>query len=206
MKKILIAIADRIMREKDYITQLDAACGDGDMGVGMYMGFKKAKENLEKDESNDISRLLTTVGSAILSSVGGASGPLFGTLFLQAGNTVKGKKGLTLEDIASMFEASLNKIKTLGGAKVGDKTLIDALEPAVTALREAASKNAGLKESLDKAAEEAERGAESTKDLVAQHGKARYLGEKSVGYIDPGAKVVQFIFETIASMVSSSST
>lgn len=204
MKKILTAIADKIMSEKEYLTQLDAACGDGDIGVGMHIGFKKAKDNLEKEESNDIGHLLTTVGSAILSSVGGASGPLFGTLFLQAGRVVKGKKELTLKDFASMFEVSLDRIKALGGAKVGDKTLVDALEPAVIALKEAVSENINLKEALEKAAKEAKRGAESTKNLVAQRGKARYLGEKSIGHVDPGAVIVQFIFETIAQTISSS--
>jgi len=199
IKEILINIADKIMREKEYLTRLDAACGDGDLGVVMYIGFRKTKEKIEKDESNDVGSLLMAVGSAILSSVGGASGPLFGTIFLEAGKTVKGKNELTLNDIASMFEASLSKAKSLGGAKVGDKTLIDAFEPAVKSLREAISEGFRLEDALDKAAEEAEHGTDSTKDLVARHGKARYLGEKSIGYIDPGAKIVRFIFETLAS-------
>ncbi len=199
MKKILQKIADSIIQNKEYLTVLDAACGDGDMGVVMYLGFKKAKEELDQVKSVDIGVLFGTVGSTVLTSVGGASGPLFGSLFNQAGRVAKGKDNISLEDLAAMFESSLNKISSLGGAKVGDKTLVDALEPAVKALKEASSKDLSLEVALEKASEAARLGAESTKKLEAKYGKAKYLGEKSIGYLDPGAKVTDIIFEAFIS-------
>lgn len=195
IKEILQRIADRIMQEKDNLTNLDSACGDGDLGVGMYLGFRKAKETLDTVKGNDIGDLLNAFGSAILASAGGASGPLFGSLFIQAGELVHGKDKITLEDTAEMFNASLNRICALGGTKVGDKTLVDALEPAVKTLKEAVAGGLNLKLALQKAADAARQGTETTRNLIARRGKAKYLKENSIGYIDPGAKVVELIFE-----------
>ena len=154
--------------------------------------------------TGDISTLLSNTGSAILSSVGGASGPVFGTFFAEMGEKAKGKSEIQLEDLATMLEASLEGICLRGRAKVGDKTLVDALEPAARSLREAASHKTEVLPALQATVEASKRGCESTANLVAKHGKARYLGEQAVGHIDPGAYVVQIIFETFLSVYKSS--
>ena len=204
MKRFLLALAAKIMNEKDHLNKLDAACGDGDFGVGMYLGFKSAQKAVEEHTTGDIGTLLSNTGSAILSSVGGASGPVFGTFFAEMGEKAKGKSEIQLGDLATMLEGSLEGICLRGRAKVGDKTLVDALEPAVKSLRESVSRKIELLPALQVMVEASKCGCESTADLVAKHGKARYLGEQAVGHIDPGAYVVQIIFDTLLSVYKSS--
>jgi phosphoenolpyruvate---glycerone phosphotransferase subunit DhaL len=177
---------------------MDAACGDGDFGSTMAMGFERAAKTLDKASSIDIGDILISVGSSILSSAGGASGPTVATLFLEAGKTAKGKNEVDLQDLASMFDRSVQKIRLLGGAGVGDKTLVDALVPAVDALREAAHTEVSLLRGLDQAAKAARMGCESTRQLIAKQGRARYLGEQTLGFIDPGAYLVSLTFATLA--------
>jgi len=204
MKRFLLALAAKIMNEKDHLNKLDAACGDGDFGVGMYLGFKSAQKAVEEHTTGDIGTLLSNTGSAVLSSVGGASGPVFGTFFAEMGEKAKGKSEIQLGDLATMLEGSLEGICLRGRAKVGDKTLVDALEPAVKSLRESVSRKIELLPALQVMVEASKCGCESTADLVAKHGKARYLGEQAVGHIDPGAYVVQIIFDTLLSVYKSS--
>lgn len=198
MKDVLLNVSEEIMQQKDYLTNLDAACGDGDFGVGMYIGFKNAKQNIEQYEGGDIGVLLEKVGNALLSSVGGASGPIFGTLFIESGKIVKGKDNINLQDVAAMFEAALQKICQLGGAKPGDKTLVDALEPAVKEFRKAASEGSTLAEAFERATKAAGEGAKSTENLVAKQGKARYLGAETLGHPDPGAVAIYLIFKAMS--------
>jgi dihydroxyacetone kinase-like protein len=204
MKRFLLALAGKIMNEKDHLNKLDAACGDGDFGIGMYLGFKNVQKAVEEQTAGDIGALLSRTGSAVLSSVGGASGPIFGTFFAEMGRRAKGKSEIRLGDLATMLNASLEGVCLRGRAKVGDKTLVDALEPAVRSLREAASHKTELLPALRTAVEASKRGCDSTANLVAKHGKAKYLGEQAVGHIDPGAYVVQVIFETLLSIYKSS--
>ena len=204
MKRFLLALANKIMTEKDHLNKLDAACGDGDFGIGMYLGFKSVQKAVEEQTTEDISALLSRTGSAVLSSVGGASGPVFGTFFAEMGKKAKGKSDIQLGDLATMLEGSLEGICLRGRAKVGDKTLVDALEPAVKSLRESVSHKTELLPALQATVEASKCGCESTADLVAKHGKAKYLGEQAVGHIDPGAYVVQIIFETLLSVYKSS--
>jgi dihydroxyacetone kinase-like protein len=204
MKRFLLELAGKIMNEKDHLNKLDAACGDGDFGIGMYLGFKNVQKAIEEQTAGDIGALLSRTGSAVLSSVGGASGPIFGTFFAEMGRRAKGKSEIRLGDLATMLNASLEGICLRGRAKVGDKTLVDALEPAVRSLREAASHKTELLPALRTAVEASKRGCDSTANLVAKHGKAKYLGEQAVGHIDPGAYVVQVIFETLLSIYKSS--
>jgi phosphoenolpyruvate---glycerone phosphotransferase subunit DhaL len=203
LKRFLLALANKIMNEKDHLNKLDAACGDGDFGVGMYLGFKSVQKAVEEHTTGDISALLSHTGSAILSSFGGASGPVFGTFFAEMGEKAKGKSEIQLGDLATMLEGSLEGICLRGKAKVGDKTLVDALEPAVKSLRESVSHKTEILPALQATVEASKCGCESTADLVAKHGKARYLGEQAVGHIDPGAYVVQIIFETLLSVYKS---
>ena len=198
VKKFLTELSERVMQAKNEFNTMDTACGDGDFGTTMASAFGEAKKAAEEDSDNDVGAAFTATGTLILSSAGGASGPTIATLFLEAGKTVKGKDQIDLQDIASMFERSVQKIRLLGGANVGDKTLVDALEPAVTALRAAADTGVPLQSALNQAAEAARIGCESTKRLIAKHGRARYLGEQTLGFVDPGAYLVSMVFATLA--------
>jgi dihydroxyacetone kinase-like protein len=198
VKQILVGITTRIMQSRDELNSMDSACGDGDFGTSMWKSFSNARKQLDELSSDDVGTVILAVGQAILSSAGGTAGPIFGAFFIEAGKVAKGKGELDLADLMMMFEASLKKIKLQGGAKVGDKTVVDALEPAVNALTEDVVCNTGLTQSLRNAATAARIGCESTKGIVARHGKARYLGEQSLGYVDPGAHVMAIIFEAFA--------
>ena len=206
IRNFLLNLANTIMLRKNHLDELDAACGDGDLGVGMYIGFGNVKKAIEQKKSRDIGDLLDTAGRAILSSVGGASGALFGTLFIESGKVASGKSEIDLKDLSNMFGVSLEKIRQRGGAKLGDKTLIDALEPAVESLEDAVQRNLDLTEALRMAADAARTGVESTRNLVARQGKARYLGEQTLGHVDPGAEVMKLIFETLLVTCQSSTS
>ncbi len=198
VKQILTDITTRVMQAREELNSMDSACGDGDFGTSMWISFSDTRKQLDELSISDIGTMILASGQAILSSAGGAAGPIFGSFFIEAGKVAKGKDELNLADLAKMFDASLKKIKLRGGAKVGDKTVVDALEPAVNALREDVVCNTGLTQSLRNAATAARIGCESTKGIVARHGKARYLGEQSLGYVDPGAHVMAIIFEAFA--------
>jgi len=198
MRSFLLGLAEVVMQDSDSLSRMDADCGDGDFGVGMQLGFKNARRALLESKNDDIGSLLKTAGQQILSSVGGASGPLFGTLFIEAGKAVAGKQEIDVMDLARMFDNSLEKIRLRGGASVGDKTLVDALAPAAMSLRRSAENGVDVSQALEMAAEAARIGADSTRNLIAKHGKARYLGEQTLGCEDPGAEVVRLIFETLS--------
>jgi dihydroxyacetone kinase-like protein len=192
----LSKLANQIIQEKDRLNSMDAACGDGDFGTSMYVAFSNVRKTLEESH-NDIGALLTSAGYSILSSAGGASGALFGTFFVEAGKHVKGKTEVGVTDLAIMFDASMKKIQARGEAQVGDKTLIDSLEPAVRSLQESAKAVSTVVAALEKAATAAGSGYESTKILVGKHGRSRYLGEQTLGHADPGAYVIELVFKTL---------
>ena len=177
---------------------MDAACGDGDFGSTMASAFEQAANVVEEESRNDVGVLLASIGTSILTNAGGASGPTVATFFMEAGNLAKGKRELHLQDLASMLDKSVKKIQVLGGAKRGDKTLVDALEPAVNALKAAADANIPLQNALDRAAEASRIGCESTKGMIAKHGKAKYLGEQTLGFMDPGAYLISVVFAKLA--------
>ncbi|HYW01077.1 MAG TPA: dihydroxyacetone kinase subunit DhaL [Candidatus Acidoferrum sp.] len=193
----LSKLANQIIQEKDRLNSMDAVCGDGDFGTSMYIAFSNVRKALEEPH-NEIGTLLTSAGHSILCTAGGASGALFGTFFVEAGKHAKGKTEVALPDLAIMFDASMKKIQTRGEAQVGDKTMIDSLEPAVRALQESAKAKSTIISALQKAAAAAEAGCDSTKDLVAKHGRSRYLGEQTLGHADPGAYVMVLVFRTLA--------
>jgi dihydroxyacetone kinase-like protein len=198
VKSFLLDLAAVIMQRKDDLNRLDAECGDGDFGVGMYVAFQHVQQAVGRSTEGDIGALLIDVGRAILSSAGGASGPLFGTLFIEAGRAVEGRTEIDLASLESMFRGALRGICQRGGANVGDKTLVDSLEPATVSFGESAQAGIDLQCALGKAAEAARLGSESTKKLIAKHGKARYLGEQTLGHEDPGAYVIALLFQTLA--------
>jgi phosphoenolpyruvate---glycerone phosphotransferase subunit DhaL len=169
------------------LVRLDTAIGDGDHGTNMDRGMRKALANLETLEGDDIGGPLKSVGMALVSSVGGAAGPLYGTLFLQMGAATTGADSLDVAGLADALEAGVKGVQARGKAEPGDKTMVDALQPAVAALRDAAEGDTSLPEAVGRAVAAAEEGMKSTIPMEARKGRASYLGPRSVGHQDPGA-------------------
>ncbi|HZA20075.1 MAG TPA: dihydroxyacetone kinase subunit DhaL [Actinomycetota bacterium] len=176
-----------VAENKEYLTSLDSAIGDGDHGINMDRGMRAVMTKIEGLPEGDIGTLLRTVGMALVSSVGGAGGPLYGTLFMQMGAATKGKPEITLNDWADAVDAALKGVQSRGKAEPGDKTMVDALGPAAEALRAAAGNGTELDAALKSSTEAAREGMEATTPLVARKGRASYLGERSAGHQDPGA-------------------
>jgi len=187
-----------IDKNKDYLTELDSQIGDADHGANMDRGFKAVMTKLPSVEDKDIGAILKTVGMTLLSTVGGAGGPLYSTLFIQAGNKLNGKDELTLADWAVALDAANKGIINLGKASLGDKTMVDALTPAVEALQSAAANGKSMGEALEESAKAAEEGMKATIPLVARKGRASYLGERSAGHQDPGATSSYLLLKTAA--------
>lgn len=181
------AVAGMIAENSSYLTELDSAIGDADHGANMDRGFKAVANKLPEMSDKDIGTIFKTVGMTLLSTVGGAGGPLYGTWFLQAGLKTAGKTELTLADWTEALEAALSGIVMRGKAELGDKTMVDALTPAVNALKQAIQDNQPLNTALELSASSARKGMEATIPLVARKGRASYLGERSAGHQDPGA-------------------
>ena len=179
--------AAEIATNKDYLTELDSAIGDADHGANMDRGFQAALTKLPGVADKDIGTILKTVGMTLVSTVGGAGGPLYGTLFMQMGTATAGKLELTLADWAAALEAGLNGVLMRGKANLNDKTMVDALTPALNTLKVAATDGATFADALRRSAEAAEQGMIATIPLVAKKGRASYLGERSAGHQDPGA-------------------
>lgn len=196
--EIMKAISEKIEEEKDTLTELDNAIGDGDHGINMARGAKAVMEKIPLLITKDSGAIFKGIGMAIVSSVGGASGALYGTAFMKAGDVLKGKMELSPEDFLVAFSASVTGIKMRGKSTIGEKTMLDALCPAERAMREAIQAKKSLKDALLAAADEAEKGAERTKDLIATKGRASYLGERSLGHRDPGAVSSSFMLRAMA--------
>jgi dihydroxyacetone kinase-like protein len=183
----LQAFAVEIEQNKDYLTQLDAAIGDADHGSNMDRGFKKVITQLPSLADKDIGTILKTVSMTLISTVGGASGPLYGTLFLKASTAVAGKQELSADDMLSLLQAGLDGVLQRGKAQLGDKTMVDALSPAVVAYQQAVGEGKGIVAAMQLAVAAAEQGMKDTIPMLAKKGRASYLGERSVGHQDPGA-------------------
>jgi phosphoenolpyruvate---glycerone phosphotransferase subunit DhaL len=190
--------AATVAENKDYLTRLDSAIGDADHGINMNRGMKAALERLEASPPGDIGAALKTVGMAMVSKVGGASGPLYGTFFLQLAGPLAGKESVTLEEWAGGIRAAVSGVIARGKAELGDKTMIDALVPAVEALEGAVTEGASIGDGLNRAADAAAQGMEATTPLVARKGRASYLGERSAGHQDPGATSSHLLMRTAA--------
>jgi len=183
---------------RDYLIELDAAIGDADHGANMDRGFKAVMTKLPELSDKDIGTIFKTVGMTLLSTVGGAGGPLYGTFFIQAGMKSAGKMELTLEDWTVAMDAALAGIVMRGKAELGDKTMVDALTPALEALKQALQDSIPMHQALANAAEAARVGMVNTTPLVARKGRASYLGERSAGHQDPGATSSYLILKTAA--------
>src|SRR5881227_3403357 len=191
-------LANVLHENRDYLTQLDSPIGDADHGTNMDRGFKAVADKLPGMANMDIGSILKTVGTTLVSTVGGASGPLYGTAFLRAGMATSGKHELYESDMVSMLEVALEGVKARGKAQPGEKTMVDALTPALAAAKEAEAQNLGLSELLRRASEGAEKGMKATIPMLATKGRASYLGERSIGHQDPGATSSWLILKTLA--------
>lgn len=190
------AYSQVIEENKEYLTELDSAIGDADHGANMQRGFQAVLAKLPAVEDKDIGTIFKTVGMTLISTVGGAGGPLYGTFFIQAGTKLHEKMELTLADWAAALEAGTSGVVNLGKACVGDKTMIDALTPAVQALNGSSGQELSMSEALKKSAKAAEEGMKGTIPLVARKGRASYLGERSAGHQDPGATSSFLLLDT----------
>jgi len=193
----MVAMREVFERHLDLLTELDSVVGDGDHGLSMARGFRSVAEKLGEVEATHIGQVCATVGSTLVGTIGGVTGPIFGTMFLRWGREAEGAQALGTEDLARMCRAGLEGVQDLGKARVGDKTVVDALAPASEALTEAAQRGLPPAEALGLAAEAARTGAEGTKALRATKGRARYQGEKSIGHQDAGATSIALIFEAL---------
>ncbi len=196
MLAVIKAIAQRMEMEKDFLTQLDNEIGDGDHGINLARGFKSVKEKLPTFADKDIGAILKGVGMELVSTVGGASGPLYGTAFMKAGNVCKGKTELTDADFVAAFNAAIGGIQMRGKAVEGEKTMLDALCPAYKVLKEEIDDGKTLSEALADAVNAAENGVEFTKTIIATKGRASYLKERSLGHQDPGATSSLYMLQT----------
>ncbi len=174
-------------QNKDYLTGLDSAIGDADHGANMDRGFAAVVDKLSAAGDKDIGAILKLTGMTLVSTVGGAGGPLYGTLFMRAGAAADGKMELSTADFATALEAGLAGVQQRGKAVSGEKTMVDALTPACAALRQAAEGGESLSAALAAAAAAAEQGMKATIPMLATKGRASYLGERSIGHQDPGA-------------------
>ena len=190
--------AARIAEQKDYLSQLDSAIGDADHGANMDRGFQAVLAKKAEFQNSDIGATLKGVAMTLISKVGGASGALYGTFFLQASTMAQGKTELSPSEFGSVLEKGLAGIISRGKAAVGDKTMVDALQPAITAYRHSVDSGETLEQALSKAVSAAEEGLKSTVPLVARKGRASYLGERSAGHQDPGATSSLLLFRSAA--------
>jgi dihydroxyacetone kinase-like protein len=198
MIKWLERFAALVTENKDHLTQLDSAIGDADHGANMDRGFKAVLGKKTEFQGKDIATVFKTVAMTLISTVGGASGPLYGTFFLQAGLLAAGKSSISAEEFGALLEKGLNGVIQRGKANPGDKTMIDAMQPAIEAYRKAVQGGESLDGALKKAAKSSREGMKATIPLVAKKGRASYLGERSAGHQDPGSTSTALLFQAAA--------
>jgi len=193
-RDMMLAVADKIIESEPILSEADRALGDGDHGVGMERGMNAVKEALEGEDFACVGKVFMGVGMAMMSSMGGASGAVFGMLFRGGGKAIKGSETLGAAEVATFLKEGTAEVMTKGGAKAGDKTMVDALLPAAEG---AAGATGSVSEALAGAAAGAEAGKEASKAMIATMGRAKTLGEKSVGLPDAGAVSVAIIAATM---------
>lgn len=196
----LKAIGDKIIENKDFLTELDREIGDADHGVNMARGFQSVIEKVSQDDP-DIGAALKKTGMTLLSTVGGASGPLYGTAYMEAAKVLADKQTLEPEDFKAGLEAAIAGIQKRGKAEKGEKTMLDSLLPALDAYSEKIAAGGTLLEGLDAACAAAEEGIEYTKTIAATKGRASYLGDRSIGHQDPGATSATMTLEVIRDFI-----
>jgi len=200
--KIFTKIRDDIESNIKYLCKLDSVIGDGDHGTTISKGFNNAIKQIEANKPNNIRDLFLNAGNAIIDSVGGVTGVVFGSMFTSMGEALPDDvKSIGKEGLLKMFEKGLDTSLTIGkGAKPGEKTMVDALFPAVLSLKKSLEENNSLKDAIKEMSAAAENGANSTKEMIATKGRARYLGERSIGFQDPGATSISIIIKAFSSI------
>jgi phosphoenolpyruvate---glycerone phosphotransferase subunit DhaL len=203
-RRWLERLGETLIEHAGELTQLDAAIGDADHGTNLARGFRAVRERVLDGTAvaeADVAALFRQTGMALISTVGGAAGPLYGTLFVRMGQSAAGKEGLILAEVRDALAAGLEGVMARGKAERGDKTMVDALGPAVEALDAAVAAGRAPVEALREAAAAAERGASATIPMVARKGRASYLGPRSVGHQDPGATSTALLVRTLAEAI-----
>jgi dihydroxyacetone kinase-like protein len=195
---VVRTIAQTAVDNEKYFGDLDAVVGDGDFGYSMARGFELVLADFDGFDRDDIGTFLKKIAVVITSRVGGTSGPLWGTGFLRAGAVAAGKTELTTDDVVAMLRAAIEGIKKRGNSDLGDKTLLDALQPAVDELEKALSDGDTAGDAIRKAATTARERADATTEMIAKRGRAAYTGERSIGTLDAGAVAVALMFEQVA--------
>ncbi len=191
-----------IIANRDYLNELDGKLGDADFGTSISGGCAALDKLVPELGANKPGMVLGKSGTTLVRSMGGASGPLFGTIFMRAGKELGDATEIGVKELAAMFSASLSGVKALGKSNAGDKTLIDALEPATLALQTAAAEGTALREALASACGAAAQGVENTKNMVANRGRAHYVGERGIGHQDAGATAIHLLFKVFADYVN----
>lgn len=199
--RFLERAAELLNQNKDFLTQLDSAIGDADHGINMDRGFAKIMSSLNSVKDKDIGSILRTCSMALVSSVGGAAGPLYGTAFMYAAKVLDKKEELTPEELLQALKAALEGIQARGRATEGEKTMVDAIAPALRAFEEKLRAGASLKEILQATVRAAEEGVKNTIPMKATKGRASYLGERSIGHQDPGATSSYLLFKAMLDVV-----
>ncbi|MBC7331977.1 MAG: dihydroxyacetone kinase subunit L [Synergistetes bacterium] len=199
--KFLEKAADLIKQNRDYLTQLDSAIGDADHGINMDRGFTKIMSTLNSVKDKDIGSILRACSMALVSTVGGAAGPLYGTAFMYAAKVLDKKEEITPQELYQALKSALEGIQVRGKAAEGEKTMVDAIAPALRAFEEKLQAGASLKEILQAAVEAAEQGMKNTIPMKATKGRASYLGERSIGHQDPGATSSYLLFKAMLDVV-----
>ena len=195
--RLLTKINEKLQENKDFLTSLDSAIGDGDHGINLSRGFRSVVEKLPQMEDKDIAAILKTAGMTLVSTVGGASGPLYGTAFMKAGAAASGKDVLEDSDFIALLSAAIEGIQQRGKAQKGEKTMLDALIPALDAFKAEQASGGAPERAWEKALDAARDGVEYTKTIVATKGRASYLGERSLGHQDPGATSSMLMLEAL---------
>ena len=199
--QILQEIAHKIEAEKDFLTKLDQPIGDSDHGINMARGFVEVEKKLPTLEGKDIGTILKTVGMTLVSTVGGASGPLYGSAFLKAGIACAGKEELDLSEFLSVLETATEAVKQRGKSTTEEKTMLDAMVPSLEAMHTKLEEGGDAKAVLSAGVDAAWKGVEHTKDLVATKGRASYVGERGIGHQDPGATSYSDMLEVIRDQI-----
>ena len=198
VRSIISDIAKVIEEQKQYLSDLDQAIGDGDHGFNMARGFEAVMQKLSENPGADIGEVLKTVAMALISNVGGAAGPLYGSLFLKASAGAKGLDEIDLPGFIPLFKEGVLGVQARGKAELGEKTMVDVLLPVLESLEKDSAAGLSGKEAFANAAKLATECMEKTKDIIAKKGRASYLGERSIGHIDPGATSSCLMISTIS--------
>ena len=195
---ILSQMSGRMEEEKEYLTELDNAIADGDHGINMAKGFSALKQKLPALGDKDIGTVLKTAGMTLVSAVGGSAGPLYGTAFMKAGMVMAGKAAMDMDDLLSCLRAAVDGVMQRGRAVQGEKTMLDAMIPALEAMEKAWAEGADAKAAAEAGVAAAAAGVEFTKTIPATKGRASYIGERSIGHQDPGATSFTYLLDVVA--------